>query len=87
MGWSYENWGKSSGEPWRLSTQKESRSDWLERRLDDGKRRRGCCRPKPPDGSRQETREPGGPESLSVGPAARTRPEVEVHWACHLTYT
>jgi hypothetical protein len=46
-----------------------------------------CCRPKPPDGRRLATREPGGPEPLSVGPAARTRPEVGVRWACHLTYT
>jgi hypothetical protein len=29
-----------------------------------------CCRPKPPNGRRQATREPGGPERLSVGPAA-----------------
>jgi hypothetical protein len=48
---------------------------------------RMCCRPKPTDGHRQATREPGGPEPLSVGPTARTCPEVEVHWACHLTYT
>jgi hypothetical protein len=27
------------------------------------------------------------PEPLSVSPAARTRPEVEVRWVCHLTYT
>jgi hypothetical protein len=46
-----------------------------------------CCQPKPPDGHRQATQELGGPEPLSVGPAARTRPEVAVHWACHLTYT
>jgi hypothetical protein len=46
-----------------------------------------CCRAKPPDGRRQATREPGGPEPLSIGPAARTRPEVGVCWACHLTYT
>jgi hypothetical protein len=45
------------------------------------------CWPKLTDGRRQATREPGGPEPLSVGPAARTRPEVEVHWTCHLTYT
>jgi hypothetical protein len=45
------------------------------------------CRPKPTDGHRQATREPGGPEPLSVGLVARTRPEVEVRWACHLTYT
>jgi hypothetical protein len=44
-------------------------------------------RSKPTDGRRQATREPGGPEPLSVGPAARMRPEVEVRWACHLTYT
>jgi hypothetical protein len=48
---------------------------------------RMCCRPKPTDGHRQATREPRGPEPLSVGPAARTRPEAEVHWAYHLTYT
>jgi hypothetical protein len=48
---------------------------------------RDYCRPKPPDGRRQATREPGGPEPLSVSPAARTRPEVGVRWACHLTYT
>jgi hypothetical protein len=48
---------------------------------------RKCCRPKPTDGRWQATREPGGPEPLSVGPATHTRPEVEVHWACHLTYT
>jgi hypothetical protein len=51
----------------------------------------GCARmcywPKPTNGRRQATREPGGPEPLSVGPAARTCPEVEVHWVCHLTYT
>jgi hypothetical protein len=47
----------------------------------------GFCQPKPTDGHRQATQEPGGPEPLSVGPAARTRPEVEVRWACHLTYT
>jgi hypothetical protein len=46
-----------------------------------------CCRPKPPDGRRQATREPRGSEPLSVGPAARTRPEVGVCWTCHLTYT
>jgi hypothetical protein len=46
-----------------------------------------CCRPKPPDGRRQATRELGGPDPLSVGPAARTCPEVGVCWACHLTYT
>jgi hypothetical protein len=46
-----------------------------------------CCQPKPPDGRRQETQEPGGPEPLSVGPVARTRSEVGVRWACHLTYT
>jgi hypothetical protein len=46
-----------------------------------------CCRLKPPDGHRQATREPGGLEPLSVGPAAHTRPEVGVCWACHLTYT
>jgi hypothetical protein len=46
-----------------------------------------CCRPKPSDGRRQVIREPGGPEPLSVGLAARTRPEVGVRWACHLTYT
>jgi hypothetical protein len=50
-------------------------------------RARMCCRPKPTNGCRQATRELGGPEPLSIGPAARTRPEVEVHWACHLTYT
>jgi hypothetical protein len=48
---------------------------------------RMCCQPKPTDGCRQATRELGGPEPLSVGPAARTRLEVEVRWACHLTYT
>jgi hypothetical protein len=48
---------------------------------------RMCWRPKPPDGRQQATREPGGPEPLSVGPTARTRLEVGVHWACHLTYT
>jgi hypothetical protein len=47
-----------------------------------------CCQPKPPDGHRQSTRELGAPGPLSVGgPAARTCPEVLVHWACHLTYT
>jgi hypothetical protein len=46
-----------------------------------------CCQPKPPDGRRQATREPGDPEPLSVGPAAHTRPKVGVRWACHLTYT
>jgi hypothetical protein len=46
-----------------------------------------CCRPKPPDRRRQATREPRGPAPLSVGPAACTRPEVGVRWACHLTYT
>jgi hypothetical protein len=46
-----------------------------------------CCQPKPTDGRRQATREPGGPEPLSVSPAARTHPEVHVRWACHLTYT
>jgi hypothetical protein len=46
-----------------------------------------CCQPKPTDGHRQATREPGGPEPLSANPAVRTCPEVEVHWACHLTYT
>jgi hypothetical protein len=50
-------------------------------------RARMCCRPKSTDGRRQATREPGGPKPLSVGPAAHTRPEVEVRWACHLTYT
>jgi hypothetical protein len=50
-------------------------------------RARMCCRPKPPDGHQQATRESGGLEPLSVGPAARTRPEVGVRWACHLTYT
>jgi hypothetical protein len=48
---------------------------------------RMCCQPKPTNGRRQATQEPGGPEPLSVGPAARTCPEVEVRWACHLTYT
>jgi hypothetical protein len=48
---------------------------------------RMCCRPKPTDGRRHATREPGGPEPLSVSPAAHTRPEVEVCWVCHLTYT
>jgi hypothetical protein len=48
---------------------------------------RMCCQPKPLDGRRQATRDPGGPEPLSVSPAARTRPEVGVRWACHLTYT
>jgi hypothetical protein len=47
----------------------------------------GCCRPKPPDGRRQTTPEPGGLEPLSVGLAARTCPEVRVRWVCHLTYT
>jgi hypothetical protein len=46
-----------------------------------------CCRPKPPDRRRRATREPGGPEPLSVGPAAHTRPKVGIRWACHLTYT
>jgi hypothetical protein len=41
----------------------------------------------PPNGRRQATREPGGLEPLSVGPTARTRPEVGVRWVCHLTYT
>jgi hypothetical protein len=50
-------------------------------------RARMCCRPKPTDGCRHATREPRGLEPLSVGPAARTCPEVEVRWACHLTYT
>jgi hypothetical protein len=50
-------------------------------------RARMCCQPKLTDERRQATREPGGPEPLSVSPAARTRPEVEVCWACHLTYT
>jgi hypothetical protein len=50
-------------------------------------RARMCCRPKPPDGRRQATREPGGPEPLSVDPAVCTCPEVGVRWACHLTYT
>jgi hypothetical protein len=50
-------------------------------------RARTCCRPKPTDGRRQATREPGGLEPLSVSPAARMSPEVEVRWACHLTYT
>jgi hypothetical protein len=50
-------------------------------------RARMCCRPKPTDGCRQATRELGGPEPLSVGPAAHTRPEVEVRWVCHLIYT
>jgi hypothetical protein len=50
-------------------------------------RARMCYRPKPLDGRRQTTREPGGSEPLSVGPVARTCPEVGVHWACHLTYT
>jgi hypothetical protein len=45
------------------------------------------CRPKPTDGCRQATRAPGGPNPLSVGPAARTCPEIEIRWACHLTYT
>jgi hypothetical protein len=51
------------------------------------RRARMCCRSKPTDGRRQATQEPGGPEPLSVGPAARTRPTVGVRWACHLTYT
>jgi hypothetical protein len=38
---------------------------------------RMCCWPKPTDGCRQTTREPGGSEPVSVGPAAHTRPEVE----------
>jgi hypothetical protein len=46
-----------------------------------------CCQSKPIVGCRQVTREPGGPEPLSVGPVAHTHPDVEVHWACHLTYT
>jgi hypothetical protein len=50
-------------------------------------RARMCYRPKPPDGCRQATREPGGLEPLSVGPVAHTRSEVGVCWACHLTYT
>jgi hypothetical protein len=50
-------------------------------------RARMCCQPKPPDGRQHATREPGGPKPLSVGSAARTRPEVGVRWACHLTYT
>jgi hypothetical protein len=50
-------------------------------------RARMYCRPKPPDGCRQATREPGGPEPLSIISAARTCPEVGVHWARHLTYT
>jgi hypothetical protein len=40
-----------------------------------------------PNWGRQVIREPGGPEPLSVGPAAYTRLEVRVRWACHLTYT
>jgi hypothetical protein len=48
---------------------------------------RMCCRPKLTNGRRRATRESGGPEPLSIGPAARMRPEVEVHWVCHLTYT
>jgi hypothetical protein len=48
---------------------------------------RMCCRPKPTDECRQATRESGGPEPLSVRPAARTCPEVEVCWAYHQTYT
>jgi hypothetical protein len=48
---------------------------------------RMCCQPKPTNGHQQATREPGGPEPLSVSPAAHIRPEVEVRWACHLTYT
>jgi hypothetical protein len=48
---------------------------------------RMCCRPKCTDRCRQATREPGGPEPLSVSPGAHTRLEVEVRWACHLTYT
>jgi hypothetical protein len=50
-------------------------------------RARICCWPKPTDECRRATREPGGLEPLSVGPAAHTHPEVEVCWACHLTYT
>jgi hypothetical protein len=50
-------------------------------------RARMCCRPKPPDRCRQATREPRGPEPLSVGPIAHTHPEVGVRYACHLTYT
>jgi hypothetical protein len=50
-------------------------------------RARMCYRSKPTDERRQATREPGGPEPLSVGPAAHTRPVVEVRWAWHLTYT
>jgi hypothetical protein len=50
-------------------------------------RARMCCQPKPPDGRRQATREPGGPEPLSIGPTALMRPEVGIRWACHLTYT
>jgi hypothetical protein len=46
-----------------------------------------CCRPKPTDGHWQATREPGVPEPLSVGSTARTWPDVEICWACHLTYT
>jgi hypothetical protein len=48
---------------------------------------RMCCRLKPTDERQQATREPGGPEPLSVGPAAHMRHEVKVCWACHLTYT
>jgi hypothetical protein len=46
-----------------------------------------CGRPKPPNGRRQATREPGGPEPLSIGPAGCTHPEVRVRWTCHLPYT
>jgi hypothetical protein len=46
-----------------------------------------CCRPRSTDGRWHATREPGGPEPLSIGLATRTRPDVEIRWACHLTYT
>jgi hypothetical protein len=46
-----------------------------------------CCWPRPTDGRWQTTREPRGLEPLSVGPATRTWPDVEIHWECHLTYT
>jgi hypothetical protein len=38
-------------------------------------------------GRREATRELGGPEPLSVGPAAHTRPKDGVRWAFHLTNT
>jgi hypothetical protein len=46
-----------------------------------------CCRSRPTDGRWQATWEPGGLKPLSIGPAASTRPKIEVCWACHLPYT